>query len=72
MSTTVINLTRYQLEEVLQVVKDLRRQGLVQGQDFDYAWQPRRWDEMVGDVPSSVEFRFYNSQLATWFSLRWA
>jgi hypothetical protein len=45
--------------------------GLVQGQDFDFAWQQSRWDEMIGEIPSSVEFRFYDSQLATWFSLKW-
>jgi hypothetical protein len=72
MTTTVINLTRYRVEEVLQVVKDLRQQGLVQGQDFDFAWQQSRWDEMIGEIPSSVEFRFYDSRLASWFSLKWA
>ncbi len=72
MPTTLVNLDKCRIDEVLHVVKDLRQQGLVQGQDFDFAWHPGRWDNMTGDVPGRVEFRFYDIKWATWFNLKWS
>jgi hypothetical protein len=69
---TVVNLDKCRIDEVLHVVKDLRQQGLTQGQEFDFAWHPARWDNMIGDIPSRVEFRFYDDKWAAWFSLKWA
>ena len=69
---TEIKLHHKDARETLDIVHDLRAQGLVQGRDFDFAWQRCQWDEMIGEIPSAVEFRFYNSQWATWFSLKWA
>jgi hypothetical protein len=68
----VVNLDKCRIDEVLHVIKDLQQQGLTQGQEFDFAWHPARWDNMIGDVPSRVEFRFYDDKWAAWFSLKWA
>ena len=40
--------------------------------DFDFAYYQPRWDNMTGDVPGYVEFRFYDNKWATWFNLKWS
>ena len=70
--TTEIKLYHKDIRGTLEIVHDLRAQGLEQGRDFDFAFYQTRWDEMIGEIPNSVEFRFYDSRWATWFSLKWA
>jgi hypothetical protein len=67
-----VRLHKTRIDEILLIVKDLRAQGLKQGADFDFAYYQPRWDDMTGDVPGYVEFRFYNSKWATWFNLKWS
>ena len=69
---TEIKLYHKDIREALEIVHDLRAQGLKQGLDFDFAFFQTRWDEMIGEIPNSVEFRFYDSRLATWFGLKWS
>ena len=57
--------------EVLEMVKELRQQGLVQGEDFDFAYNQGRWDEMIGEVPKSAIFSFYTEKYATMFALKY-
>lgn len=57
--------------EVLEMVKELREQGLVQGSDFDFAYNQSRWDEMIGEVPKSAIFSFYTEKYATMFALKY-
>jgi len=57
--------------EVLEMVKELRQQGLVQGTDFDFAYNQGRWDEMIGEVPKSAIFSFYTEKYATMFALKY-
>lgn len=57
--------------EVLEMVKELRQQGLVQGTDFDFAYNQGRWDEMIGEVPKSAIFSFYTEKYATLFALKY-
>ena len=57
--------------EVLEIVKELRQQGLVQGEDFDFAYNQGRWDEMIGEVPKSAIFSFYTEKYATMFALKY-
>lgn len=58
--------------QVMDIVRELRQQGMVQGQDFDFAYHQRKWDEIVGEIPKHTDFVFYNDQLATWFRLKYA
>jgi hypothetical protein len=58
--------------QVMDIVRELRQQGMVQGQDFDFAYHQRKWDEIVGEIPKHTDFVFYNDQLATWFQLKYA
>ena len=57
--------------EVLEMVKELREQGLIQGTDFDFAYNQSRWDEMIGEVPKSAIFSFYTEKYATMFALKY-
>ena len=58
--------------EIIEIVKTMRNNGLIQGKDFDFAYYQSRWDDMIGEIPKSVEFRFYKEKLATWFVLKWS
>jgi hypothetical protein len=58
--------------QVMDIVRELRQQGMVQGQDFDFAYHQRKWDEIVGEIPKHTDFVFYNDRLATWFQLKYA
>lgn len=73
--TTEIKLYYKGIREALDIVYDLRAQGLEQGRDFDFAFHPRvEWDplrETDSDYPH-VSFMFYHRKWATWFSLKWA
>lgn len=60
--------------EVMEIVQQLRKQGLVQGTDFDFAYHQQKSDYISGhiEVPKHARFTFYDDKWATWFSLRWA
>ena len=54
---------------ILALVEELRAQGWRQGQDFDFAFCQRRWDDMTGEIPPKTVFTFYREELATLFTL---
>lgn len=59
--------------EILDIVKELRNEGYVQGTDFDFAYRPPEYDFMNGHTEGKkTTFTFYNDKLATWFVLRWS
>jgi len=68
----IIKLHNKRVDEMLVIVNELRQQKLQQGTDFDFAYYQSRWDNMTGDVPGYVEFRFYDSKWASWFNLKWS
>ena len=58
--------------EVMDLVRDLRFQGLVQGQDFDFAYYQARWDHYSdGVIPKHAIFTFYTEKHATLFALKY-
>ena len=59
--------------EVMEIVRDLRSSGLVQGIDFDFAFRPAKFDNFSGDAVynSHVEFTFYKEKYATFFTLKY-
>jgi hypothetical protein len=67
----VITLQNKDPNEIMEIVKDMRKQGLVQGQDFDFAYKQSKWDNMIGEIPKHTEFIFYNEKMATLFALKW-
>lgn len=72
MTGFVVKLDNKRVDEILLIVHELKHQGLRQGADFDFAYYQSRWDNMTGDVPGYVEFRFYDNKWATWFNLKWS
>ena len=68
---TVIKLLDKDPGSIIDIVKELRASGLVQGKDFDFAFHRTRWDPMIGDVKGFTNFIFYEEKLATLFALRY-
>ena len=72
-----IRLTGVRIDTILGIVRDLRQAGLVQGQDFDFAYTPERLDynlATVGEVLAKRQtvFSFYDESLASWFGIKYA
>jgi hypothetical protein len=57
--------------EILDIVKELRASGLVQGIHFDFAFHQNCWDPMIGDVKSFTNFTFYEEKYSTLFALKY-
>jgi hypothetical protein len=57
---------------VMDIVRELRQQGLVQSKDFDFAYYQSRWDEMIGEIPTSAVFSFYTEKYATMFAIKYS
>ena len=68
---TVIKLLDKNPNEIIDLVKELRASGMVQGKDFDFAFYQTRWDPMIGDVKGFTSFTFYEEKLATLFALKY-
>jgi hypothetical protein len=59
------------VSDVLDIVKELKTSGLVQGVHFDFAYNQSRWDPMIGDVKSFTTFTFYEEKYSTLFALKY-
>ena len=57
--------------DILEIVKQLRASGLVQGVHFDFAYNQSRWDPMIGDVKGFTNFTFYEEKYSTLFALKY-
>ena len=57
--------------DILEIVKQLRASGLVQGVHFDFAYNQSRWDPMIGDVKGFTHFTFYEERYSTLFALKY-
>ena len=70
--TTEIIIHDRDAGDIMDIVKKLRADGLVQGQDFDFAFYRRHWDPMTGDMEGFTKFTFYTEKYASLFALRYA
>ena len=71
--TTNVKLLDLGADEVMQIVRSLREQGLVQGKDFDFSYHQSKYD-MFGYEPPQPKhaiFKFYNEKHATFFALKY-
>ena len=66
-----VKIIDIQVNEIMDIVKDLRLRGYVQGKDFDFEYRPPKYDAFSHDAVYNrcVIFKFYSEELATWFSL---
>ena len=68
---TTITIERKNPNDILDIVKELRASGLVQGVHFDFAYNQSRWDEMIGEIPTHTTFTFYEEKYSTLFALKY-
>jgi hypothetical protein len=69
--TVNVTIRNRDASEILYIVCRLRAEGLVQGKDFDFAYHQSRWDGMIGEIPTSAIFTFYEEKYASLFSLKY-
>jgi hypothetical protein len=55
----------------MEIVRELRLQGLLQGRDFDFAFNQSKWDDMIGEIPRTTVFTFYTEKWSSWFILKY-
>jgi hypothetical protein len=55
----------------MDIVQDLRKQGLVQGTDFDFAYNPPKWNGFTQAQEKFTVFNFYVEKYATLFALKY-
>ena len=70
MAITVVVENR-NVSDVLDIVKELKTSGLVQGVHFDFAYNQSRWDPMIGNVKGFTNFTFYEEKYSTLFALKY-
>lgn len=70
--TVIVNIHNRDAGDIMDIVKKLRLDGLVQGQDFDFAFYQKHWDPMTGDVEGVTKFTFYTEKYASMFALKYA
>lgn len=60
------------VNDILEIVQDLRNLNYVQNKDFDFEYRAGQLD-FYGNLIADKQtiFKFYNESLATWFSLRY-
>lgn len=59
--------------EVMELVKELRQSGLVQGVDFDFAFSHAKYnnDGWEAVEPRQTVFKFHTEKYATLFALKY-
>jgi len=67
----MVKIENRSIEEVLRLVNELRQQGLIQHQDFDFSYIPGSWDMHNGPEPSGAVFTFHTEKYGTFFSLKY-
>jgi len=59
--------------EVMDIVREIRKSGYVQGIDYDFEYHKPKYSETTYEAVYNryTIFIFYKEELATWFSLRY-
>ena len=59
--------------EIMEIVRELRGQGMVQGRDFDFAYHQARYDvgSYDGVENRKTIFTFHTEKYATLFTLKY-
>ena len=68
-----VKITDLYPNDIIDIVKELRDQGYVQGIDFDFEYHQPKYLDWAGDVEYNryTIFKFYKEELATWFNLKY-
>lgn len=61
------------VNEILEIVKNMREHGFIQGTDFDFEYHAPRFHDWSGDAVYNrhTVFIFYKDELATYFKLKY-
>jgi hypothetical protein len=59
--------------EIIDIVREMRDNGMIQGVDFDFKYNQAKYEDWSGDyiAPEHTVFIFYNESLASWFTLKY-
>ena len=58
--------------EILEIVRELRKQGLEQSRDFNFAYMPYHWDQFSGEETARhAVFTFHTEKYAILFTLKY-
>lgn len=59
--------------QTMELVRELRRIGLVQGRDFDFSYHQAEYSNFGYDLdkPKRAVFKFYIDKYATFYQLKW-
>ena len=70
---TEIVLKHRKPTEILDIVREMRDNGMVQGVDFDFKYNQAKYENWSGDAvaPEHTVFIFHTEQLASWFTLKY-
>ena len=73
MAVDIVILNR-KADDVMNIVRSLRDQGLTQGVDFDFAYRQATFDPITGHSVTDrhTVFTFYTEKYATLFALKWS
>ena len=67
---TGIKIEREDISDFIIITNTLKRDGLVQGEDFSWAYYPPKWGQV--DRAKHAVFTFRSEVNATMFALKWA
>jgi len=68
-----VTLIDKQPNEVMEIVRELRSKGYLQGIEFDFEYHKPVFNDWSGDNMYNryTVFKFYKESLATWFTLKY-
>lgn len=69
-----IKLPNINAQDTMDIVRQIRAQGLAQHKDFDFAFHQVKYDPISGHAIENKHaiFKFYDDKYATLFALRYA
>jgi hypothetical protein len=68
---TKVTLRNLYSIKIIDIVHELKELGLVQGDDFEFAYHSGSWDGMTKEYERHTVFRFKDEAIATWFMLKY-
>ena len=69
--STVVVISPCKADRAMEIVRELRKQGLVQHVDFDFSYFKATYDEFsYSHSESKAAFTFYQERHSTFFALK--
>lgn len=67
-----VTINNIEATQVMELVRELRAQGLTQGKDFDFKFHPLDWNQETFEAkPKKAEFFFHTEKYATLFAIKY-